>query len=513
MRGIVVEEQRRRLETFAINLRKQKRHEFQQKRRYYSQVNPSSQMFSDVLVGSFPQLNDPSEDYEAKLRLMSHLLTTPQYQFDTLVALRKLTSQADDKAKHGPLLKLGFASMLVGLLERSSNLEVVAEVAGSLVNLSELTSEFVNAIVDANAITALMNVVTLEPVKTNEVILIALGNIAKDSIKHRDTLIRFGFIEMLCDFARQVPLLDPEVLRTVAWCMGNVSHGRPGIGLAYVRVLTEQAMNLLAKVNDKEVRNDIMICLSHLSDTGSDAIDELLRRDVTSMAFMHLRKSKIKQRLQAVLRVIGNIATGTVAQTQRLLDAGLLDELKIFLSKGPLWALTDVMWCLSNIAAGSPEQAGALLKHPIMHDVHEILTYSDTKARKEVSYIYKNLSLRCSPAKLLDLASQGILLRLERALRTPCASTINVSSTQNLLLLIDKLLGAAAEKTSLCRSNNFIADMMEETGVVRTIEALQRHNNTTIYALSSEILTKYFEGVPVQEEELFVEAPGVFAFS
>jgi hypothetical protein len=514
MRGVVVVEQRRRLETFATNLRKQKRHEFQQKRRYNSpSAIKRSQTFSDALLDSFPQLDDPTEDYEAKLRLMSHLLTTPQYQVDALVALRKLTSQADDKAMHEPVLKLGFVTLLVGLLKRSSSLEVVTEAAGSLGNLAELTHACVDAIVEANAIPALMSVVTLQPVKPNEVILAALGNIAKDSVKHRDTLIRFGFIEMLCDFARQVPSLDPEALRSLAWCMGNISEGRPGIGLAYVRMLAEQAVSLLAKVRDKEVRTDVMFCLSHLADTGSRAVDELLRLDVSSMALMHLRKSKIKQRLQAVLRLVGNIATGTVAQSQRLLDDGLLDELKLFLSKGPLWALSDVMWSLSNIAAGSPEQSEELLKHPIMQDVHETLSYTDTKARKEASYIYKNIALKCCPAKLLDLASQGILLRLEQALRTPCAFALNVSSTQNLLVLIDKLLGAAAAITSGDKSSNFIADLMEETGVVRMIEALQRHSNTTVYALSSEILARYFEGVPVQEAELPVEAPSEFVFS
>jgi hypothetical protein len=515
MRGIDVEDQRRRLDNFAVNLRTQKRHEFQQKRRYHSlTVITTSDLFSDALLKAFPSLGDTSEPYELKLRLILQLLQTPQYQLDALIGLRKVLCRDTDVTVYGPLLDLGLVMILTGFLDWKFHSLVVREAAWCLANIAALTHDCVAAIIEAKGILALMSVTNITLGSINEVTLLALGNIVGDCVNYRDMVLNLGFTEMLCDFASQAASIDLGVLRTVSWCMSNVAKGHPQIDLNYVRMLTIQAKFLLDSVRDKRVKSDVMWCLANISEHGSAAIQEIIDRGLVKHVLTTLRKSKSKIRLSGAVRVLGNLSTGSELQTQHLLNDGMLDDLRIFLNKGHYWSLVEVMWSLSNVAAGSRGQIGALLSHPIMCSVHETFNSTDIRTRKETSYIYSNIARLGSMKQVLKLVHQGVINKLPLALSTTCAVTVCVRPKQNTLVLINSLLEAGADEVKpIHRTRNFVRELLEESGVVKQLEGLQHHNNRRVYELASEILIRHYDAETVQPEEFAAEVPSVFAFS
>mmetsp|Transcript_16069 Transcript_16069/g.29455 ORF Transcript_16069/g.29455 Transcript_16069/m.29455 type:complete len:524 (+) Transcript_16069:1-1572(+) len=510
MRGIDVEEQRRRLDSFQVNLRMQKRHETQQKRRFRSlTVMATTPVYSEALLAAYPSLGDTAEPYELKVSLMHQLLASPQYQLDTLLALRKLLSGVSDVTGYKPIVEAGIVALLVSFLDWSYSSEIVREAAWCLANLAALAPSCVNAIIEAGGVLALFSVTDLRLNKISEMTLLALGNICGDCIEYRDKLVSLGFVDLLCSFSARAREIDLGVLRTVAWSMTTVTRGKPGIGLAYVKMLADQLKCLLPTIKDKEVRTDLVWTAANLCDGGQDAITEIIDRGLVRVVLHTLRKSKLKKRIQAALRVVGNISTGTELQAQHLLNEGVLDDLKIFMNKNESWAFKEVLWIISNIAAGTRAQAAAIAEHSIIYCCHEALTSNDLAARKEASYVFKNLAARGSMGTIMKLANQGVVMKLTRALTSHDTATV-----RNLLELTEKLLEAGAfEVKPIHNTRNFIAEVMDETGLVKVIETLQQHTHPRIYELTTRILVSYFDAVQVHPEELSVEVPSVFAFS
>lgn len=513
MRGIDVEDQRRRLDDFAVSLRVKKRQESQQKRRYYCETpGPQTQIFSTALLTAYPSLADLSEPFESKMKLIHQLLLTPAYLLDALIALRKLLSETQ-LTEHSQFIDNGTIPVLVSCLDWNCGSEVVKEAAWCLANLAAISSGCVKAILEANGVMALFSVTDPRLNMTNEMTLLALGNICGDASEYRTTLVALGFIDLLCLFCSKFEEIELGVLRVVSWGLSNISKGKPSLGVVHVKPIAEQCKVLLHAVRDKEVRTNLVWTVSNLCHGGEDSINEIIKLGFARDIFNYLRKSKLKKRIQACLRAIGNISTGNELQTQHLVSEGLFDELKIFLDKNQNWALREVLWILSNVAAGTRKQVGTLVDHPIIYCCHMALLSNDPGVCKEASYVFRNISSVGSSSQIMKLSSQGIIMKLAQAISPNDSITLRVRPMQNLLELAEKLLVAGAEEIKPCHNTrNFIAELMEETGIVRKIEALQRHSNPRIYELILKILLTHFDAKE-DPDHMQMDVPRVFAFS
>lgn len=63
-----------------------------------------------------------------------------------------------------------------------------------------------------------------------------------------------------------------------------------------------------------------------------------------------------------MLRTVGNIVTGDNAQTQTMLDGGIILSLLGLLSHSNKGIRKEACWALSNIAAGTSDQIQAIME-------------------------------------------------------------------------------------------------------------------------------------------------------
>ena len=158
----------------------------------------------------------------------------------------------------------------------------------------------------------------------------------------------------------------------------------------------------------------------------------------------------------------------------------------------------DACWALSNIAAGTPEQARTILEAQAVPSLVDCLTNGEFRVRKEACFCLRNLVDTCSDSEVEYIVSQGVIPALVDVL-----SLQDVAILEQALSALHRVLKAAAAAVPV-GSPNACAEWIEECGGVDTIEQLQQHENDAVYELALGIVEEFFSE---EEEEVADMAP------
>ena len=91
------------------------------------------------------------------------------------------------------------------------------------------------------------------------------------------------------------------------------------------------------------------------------------------------------------LRLVGNIMTGNDAQTQEVIDLGVLPILVSLLDHPKKNVRKEACWSFSNVASGTPTQVQAIMDTPdLIPKVIAMMENTDTELQKEATWLIAN---------------------------------------------------------------------------------------------------------------------------
>jgi hypothetical protein len=136
------------------------------------------------------------------------------------------------------------------------------------------------------------------------------------------------------------------------------------------------------------------------------------------------------------LRLIGNIAAGNANQTQKLIDLGLLSQLKKTIFNPKKTIRKETAWILSNIAAGTQKQIEILISEDFLIIFQKIIEFDDPDVMKECIWAMANLTNVKNPILMKKILEQGILSTMNNCLMFDDAKNlaVNLEALGNLLL-------------------------------------------------------------------------------
>lgn len=506
-KGLDVDEGRRQRSETTLCIRKNKKDESLAKRRAMS-VSPVPPDASMVMNEGNTSERTPEAIVEsstvftaADIPALMEVLSQPNINEVNLLyvvrGFRKILS-VETSPPVKEVLACGVLPALVQMLQLHDKPKVQFEAAWALTNIAS-TSE-TKAIVDAGAVQYLTQLLSSPSAEVREQCAWCLGNIAGDCRTLRDVVLSSGAMQPLLQNITQPA--NKSLLDNCVWTLSNFCRGKPQPRLD----LVAPAVPVLAQVlkggkNDSAI-TDALWALSYISDGDDERIQSVINGDGILEALIDLLGDN-SGNVTPALRTIGNIVSGNDEQTQTVVDAGLMTKVKGLLTSSRVMIRKEACWVLSNIAAGTHQQIGIVLKTKgILGQVVEMAQSSEWEVRKEAIWIVSNIATGGTDKQVMAAVECN-------AIEAVC-SILAVNDSKMLLVALDAVdsilkLGEKLDKD--------YRSFVDECDGLMMIETLQEHESDEVYTKAVYIIETYFGTDGGEDDENLAPATDGNTFS
>lgn len=188
------------------------------------------------------------------------------------------------------------------------------------------------------------------------------------------------------------------------------------------------------------------------------------------------------------LRILGGFISKTAMTTQQVVDSGALDLFPKLIGHPNLNIRKEIVWMISNIAAGTQLQLETLVSKGYLKILNKIMRDDENIIKFEAVWAICNFTL----VDKIDLIK---MIFADNIVETVCAI---------LKMKQPKLIAVAIEAmTNLLKigknyflnsdGSNPVAIRLEELGMIEYIESLQYHESEVVYEKIIDMIEKYLD--------------------
>ena len=403
-------------------------------------------------------------------------------KFYGLVGIRKLILLPESPVQE--LLNEGIIRELIELLELNANPEFQYEALLCLTYLITKINEQIKWLILKLGIKKLNKIFESKIEEIKLQLVLFLGNLAIESSNIRNFLIKEKIYDKI--LALIVSTNQKKLIKNCTWAIGNFFRIKPIMPYDYAKKSIKIiARNLLLLQDDKEFLSDACFILCFITENYKEGIKELMELEILEN-IIKLLDCNVAYIQITSLRLIGNIAAGNANQTQKLIDLGLLSQLKKTIINPKKSIRKETAWILSNIAAGTQKQIENLISEDFLPIFQKIIQYDEAEVQKECIWAMANLTNVKDPIYMKKILEQDILSTMNYCLLIDDAKNlaVNLEALGNLL---------AFGKNNKYNEINPVVKEMERIGMIDVLEKLQTHPVEIVYEKTLKLLLEYFE--------------------
>lgn len=482
----------------AVQLRKSAREEQMSKRR-----NLVEDLNTSPLKTNSPDRNDDErllpKTYN-EIRSFFESGIPSQLRRATKACRKKLSASGTPPIDE--IIDAGFVDPLIKCLY-SNDTSTQKEAAWALTNITCGDERQTAAVVNKGGISGLTHCFNNdEDPETVEQAIWAIGNICGDGPRMRDLVLEHGIVNKIMPHIKSEQ--TNEFLANLTWMLSNLCRNKPAPEFKQVEPLL-LPLNALLGWKESRCNIDSAWALSYFSDGGDEYVEAMTKVDGLIKQLMTLAASSKPKMMVPAIRALGNGLTGDDINTEAMMSAGYLDMASYMLTseeRKPDSVIKDVIWGLSNIAAGTSSQQHRLAASTyILAEVGHQIKGADFKIRKECCYLFGNLVTGAKKLckddfhnLLMCKSLQGVASILE------CSDTALIE----VALRFYKSMLELADQYTIN-----ILDIVEECGALDSFEKLQMHESDEIYSLAVFIVETWFgcDEIADDGEELAFKEP------
>ena len=411
-----------------------------------------------------------------------------------VIKFRKLLAHEDIHPYLEKIVSSGVLPVFVQLLELDSWPELQFECAWILTNIAAGSQSQTRAVVESEAVVTLIRLLSASPYKeVREQCVWCLGNIAGDSAKMRQQVIDCGALDNLIQlissemneflaatsFTAEIVTqfsnnqhskshnFNVSTLRIAIWALSNFCRGHTisgtsaAGGSALDWDLIDVAMPILSQVitccapgsphADDEIIMDSCWALSRILRGIHEGVERVIvNEEVCSKLGLLICHSNSEVQVPA-LRCLINIVSGCDAQTQVVIDAGLLKQLhRLLTAPSNETVRKEACLIISNITAGLPAQVEAVVEENIFPSLVDILRVADFRTKREACWAIANATLNKilkHDQYLLEIGVLEPLLEVVLSMQN-CSTSTDDRVTVKIMEAIGNVLDVGAKQVT-----------------------------------------------------------------
>ncbi len=290
---------------------------------------------------------------------------------------------------------------------RNTVLQLTAEAAWVLQQVTADTAEQTDAVINAGAVPKLIAMVESKTDDICEHSLLTLNNIAATSTVHRDLVLSLGLLVLLCRCALQNRSLG--LVRARVRTLATLCHGTLRCESNVIALILD-VFKMLVLGDDHEIVEQAcwgMAFLVHSAAPGPGAVVD--SSVVDRLVSLMTEPTSVRR---GALHAIGCIAYGNSTETQKIIDSAALPVLQRLMGASyPPRIRQDACWTISNILAGPPCQQSAVIERGIIQQLIVMLRDEPLlPVKKEVAWGLLRLATSADHKALLDVPEMLVLI-------------------------------------------------------------------------------------------------------
>lgn len=459
-------------ENFSVELRKKNRLKDQQLKRI-KLYNSSIQTIPEELLSFVEDLKEKTLDY--KLFRLFNTISSEISEQCKLFCLDLCIKEINESTSANALIRNGFLNIVFSMLN-CDNPQILEKVTLLVANTSAADAVYCSNFEDNQIIETLANLATKHPGKIRENCVWSFWNLCIDSNNFRNHLIRLHFPQTLIQYLKNSEISSQSsygVLKYISKIDQNPAE---------VQEIIQLFFKALEKNDNDRATAESIEGLYFISSRDSIFIDFILKTPNLLPLIMQNCGSNLTQLYS--FKILGNIASSTTVHTQILLDNGLLELLKNYITCPNDYIRKECYFALSNVAAGAESQIQEFFEcKDLLKLSFQGIFDPSTEPRKEAWHVFLNISKFRNKKFVLKLAS----LDFVRSIQVALSQETDPNIIKIILDFCEDLL-VAGDINGL----NSVIHHYHNTGIFEDISKKQSYGNKKIEEIASRIIENFY---------------------
>ena len=240
-----------------------------------------------------------------------------------------------------------------------------------------------------------------------------IGNIVSEGVYYRDcvtnNLVLYEVIK-LCNND------DTEVKRQAIWVLFSICCQLPQPPLAVAYCIFNVMQTGLGSEDSLTIENSAWIGF-YLSSSYKQILEKILTSNIL-LHLLNLLEKPETEILIPILKIIGNISSGTDKQTTDIVNFGFLDKLWTQLSNPILKVKKEVLFILENIIASTEDSALKVLNSKSFSHIIDYTSHPEHQIKKHSVLCICNATYQKSKSMFTRLKKLSVLTQLTSLLET-----------------------------------------------------------------------------------------------
>ena len=490
-------------EYLQIELRKLHRTDLACKRRAIPSLSldflSQPQSIPQELTEKYPELDDMQGNEALIVKFLCDLLSreSGEMMHWVILSLRSFLASNSEETRSIPVSN-EYLPLLISHLS-SENALIVFNTCWCLTNITAGTQETARLVVNCGFFDYVERLLAHKQGEIVNQTIWTVSNVIGEERDLRNEAIQRKFPETVYNLLKTP--LSPLLMSNSIWLFSNLSSGLPYPPPSLLHLAISTVPLALLTPPSPQLHCDICALLVNCTNSGNvSLIQSVLDLNIIPVLkeWMESESSKV---VLGAIKVVGNLMLGMDAQVDRVVEGDMMDRLERVMDRRKRYIRKEVLWMLSNVAAGSLAQMRLLFRHSLYSKILQAAHDPDLAIQHEATMVFVNATRHQDLPTTHQMLDSHILPLLFNALESPDSSFVisSLSGLHNLLLYCKTQPDLNSKATSL----------IDEIDGIHLLEQLQGHKSQAVFNAVSQLLDDLSE---TQDTQTF-EIQGQFQFS